>query len=490
MIINHNLAALNTINKLTKNNKSNTNAIEKLASGLRINKAADDAAGLAISEKMRAQIRGTEQANKNIQDGISLIQSADAALGQIQNPNLQRIRELAIQAANDTLTAEDRGAIQTEIDQIKLGIDDIANNTEFNSIKILRPPIIETPPVTVPGKSDIIFIIDNTGSMGSPIANVKNNIESFVNKMKDEGVDVRLGLVTYGDISPSENGEWVEKKDFVTDVEVFKTYIGSVPAIGGGDTEESGLEGIADPTNGALSFSFREDATKQFILVTDAPVHDNATDGDGGDGQSSYDIDDVANLLKTNNIKLHVVSSTASGIATQLDRLTTPTGGTYMDIYGDFSSQLSSLASSIIVDSGNKEELENMPPITLQVGANSGDSFLIELFDARTDKLKIATLSINPADKAQEAITLIDEAIKMISSQRGKLGAYQNALEHIQNNISNYGINITAAESGIRDSDMAKEVMAQAKNSILSQSAQAMLIQANQQPQAVLQLLR
>lgn len=148
MIINHNISALNTLNKLHKNNKNTANAVGKLASGLRINKASDDSAGLAISEKMRAQIRGLQQAQRNTQDSISLIQTAEGGLGAIQEPNLLRLRELAVQSANDTLTDKDRQQIQKEVNQLKKGINEIANNTEFNGINLLNKEQIN--PVSVP----------------------------------------------------------------------------------------------------------------------------------------------------------------------------------------------------------------------------------------------------------------------------------------------------------------------------------------------------
>ncbi|TVX99404.1 flagellin [Paenibacillus cremeus] len=138
MRIAHNLSALNTLNRLNKNNKSIGSSLEKLSSGLRINRAADDAAGLAISEKMKAQIRGLSQASRNVQDGISLIQTAEGALGTIQDPALLRLNDLAVQAANDTLTGSDRSMIQDEVERIKQGINDIANNTHFNGIHLLN----------------------------------------------------------------------------------------------------------------------------------------------------------------------------------------------------------------------------------------------------------------------------------------------------------------------------------------------------------------
>lgn len=140
MQINSNMIALNTKNQLKKNNKATSNIMEKLSSGKKINKAADDAAGLAISQKMRAQIRGLDQASQNAQDGISLVQTAEGGLSTINNPHLARLRELAIQSANDTLVDSDREKIQMEVEEIVEAIDDIANNTEFNGINLLNVP--------------------------------------------------------------------------------------------------------------------------------------------------------------------------------------------------------------------------------------------------------------------------------------------------------------------------------------------------------------
>jgi flagellin len=190
MIINHNISALNTLNRLNKNNKSTSAANEKLSAGLRISKAADDSAGLAISEKMRAQIRGLGQAQRNIQDGISLIQTAESGLATIQDPNLLRLKELAIQAANDTLTGEDRQAIQNEVVQIKQGIDEIANSTHFNNIKLLNKTIETTRIIHPAGYEWEIF---DTGFSG---------IISGVNKIGD----VYVGVGEDGNILTSQDG--------------------------------------------------------------------------------------------------------------------------------------------------------------------------------------------------------------------------------------------------------------------------------------------
>ncbi|WP_044893078.1 flagellin [Bacillus alveayuensis] len=486
MRINHNIPALNAYHHLNRSTMGTSKVIEKLSSGLRINRAADDAAGLAISEKMKSQIRGLEQADRNILDGISLVQTAEGGLSSIHDM-LQRMRELSVQAANDTLTPEDRQAIQREIEQIKQGINDIANYTDFNNIKVLTKKVVEkSGTVSKTGKADIVFIVDISGSMGGIIDEVISNLDTFTDKLASNGIDFNLGLVSYSDTTI---GEPLEKWDFTNNVDIFNSNMSTMRSnlLVGGDMNESGLEGIMDSDKGALSFDFRDDASKQFILITDAPVHDD-NDGDDGDGLSSYDIDSVASHLTSQGIKLTVVGPTSGEAYTQLQRLSTPTGGDYLNVYGDFGSELSTYADSVIADSGNIED--EMSHVILQIGANSGNTFTVELTDARTTALGIDDIKVDPREEAQKAINKIDDAIEKVSSERAKFGAYQNALEHIYNNVRNSNVNLTAAESRIADADMALEMAEFTKRNILNQSAQAMLSQANQFPQGILQLLK
>lgn len=271
MLSNHNVTVVKTLNQLQKRNKASANVMEKLSTGKRVNRAADDSAGLSISQKMKAQIRGLEQAKRNIQDGTSMIQEAENGLGTIHNPNLMRLRELVVHAANGTLTSEDRKHIQNEIEQIKQGIDDIANNTKYRDVNLLN----------VPDK----------------------------------------------------------------------------------------------------------------------------------------------------NLKL-------------------------------------------------------------QVGANKDNTFDVVLADVRTMAIGVDEIVIDPLEKAQEAIGKIDQAISKVSGERSKFGAYHNALERTYNAASNASLNLTEAKSRIVDMDMAKGVLELTKNNILSQSTQAMLAQANQRAQGVMELLR
>ncbi|MBF8151988.1 flagellin Hag [Exiguobacterium sp. TBG-PICH-001] len=299
MIINHNVTALNTHNKLSAASAAQSKSMEKLASGLRINKAGDDAAGLAISEKMRAQVRGLDQAGRNAQDGISLIQTAEGALNETHDI-LQRMRELAVQSSNDTNTSTDRGEIQKEVDQLAKEVTRIANNTEFNTKKLLTGAA-DGSSTAVTGSDSLTFHIG---------ANTDQNIELEIKAM---------------------------------------------------DAKTLGVAGSA-----------------------------------------------------TSNV------------------------------------------------------------------AASGTSLA-----ATTSGIDVSTQST-----ANSAITSINTAIETVSAERSKLGANQNRLDHTINNLKTSSENLTAAESRVRDVDMAKEMMNQTKNSILAQAAQAMLAQANQQPQGVLQLLR
>lgn len=484
MIISSNIPALNSCLRLKNANSVKAKATEKLSSGLRISTAANDAAGLSISEKMRAQIRGLNQARRNVQDGISFIQVAEGALGEVIDI-LQNVREKLIQASNGTLTPADVQHIFAEIDESIQEIDNIANHTEFHTVKVLRPPIKvdDTPPV-IYGKTDIVFIIDKTGSMGGPIDNVKANAESFVNMLKRNGVDVRLGLVAFGDIN--DDGLPLIKSTMTSSFSEFETELNKLyPGLGGsgGDTPESGLEAIMDSEYGALTFDLRSDASKNFIFITDAPVHSSDSSS-----RSVYNIDAVAQELVARDIKLTMVGP-ADSTRSQLERLSGPTGGEYLDLYGNFGTQLETLAGKISEETGSPGGIDpdKMATLILQVGANSGQHMEIELFDARSANLGVNSIS---ASNLGASIVAVDGAIATVSGQRSSFGAHHNRLEHILSNLGVASENLQAAESRIRDLDMAEGIMAFTKSNIVGQVATAMLAHANVAPQSVLQLLK
>lgn len=470
------------MNRLKDVNGKTSASLKKLSSGLQINTAGDDAAGLAISEKMRGQIRGLSQAGRNVQDGISLVQLTDSALGQITD-NLQRMRELAVQSANGTLTDGDRQALQQEFGQLIGNIGDIADDTNFNTIKVLTPPPSKAGGSSTSGMADIVFIIDTTGSMGSKISDVKSNIEAFADSLSSRGVDFQLGLVVYGDTLPSQGGNPVVNFPFTNDIDAFKANLDAMPNYGGRDGPESGLESIMDTTKGALTFPFRSSASTQFIVVTDADVHDDMD----ASNPSTLNIDTVASDLQAADVKTTVVGTIGGTPQTEWEKITTATGGSYFDINGAFSDLLATYADTVAEDARTSS---NMPTLVLQVGPNTGDTFKIKLFDARPSSLGIDKLAVDPQEIAQLALKRLDGVTSTISTQRGRFGAYQNALEHIASNVANVEENLTAAESRIRDVDMAKEMTNFQRNNILSQAAQAMVAQANQLPLGVLQLLR
>jgi len=382
MIINHNMSALNTYNRLSANNTQTSKSLEKLSSGFRINRAGDDAAGLAISEKMRGQIRGLDQASRNAQDSISLIQTAEGAMNETHSI-LQRMRELAVQAGNDTNTTVDRGEIQKEINQLTNEIDRIANTTEFNSQKLIngtRRGLVE--------KAESKVTIENNS---------------------------KLDITTTGTVP--------------TDIGVSGTII---------------------------------------ITRTDdsSTLASNFTTGNPGELTLTHD------------------SATKITI-----------GGKVIEL----SASLASLAvgESITISFVKAETGNNKvdSAFSMQIGANSGQNILVGMESMKATDLAIRTsgdkaLDITSFEKATAAISTFNNAIEKVSAERSKLGAIQNRLEHTINNLTATSENIAAAESRVRDVDMAKEMMNFQKNNILSQAAQAMLAQANQMPQGVLQLLR
>ncbi|MGG0757791.1 flagellin [Brevibacillus laterosporus] len=384
MRINHNVSALNTHRQLGVNTGASGKNLEKLSSGLRINRAGDDAAGLAISEKMRGQIRGLEMATKNAQDGISLIQTAEGALTETHSI-LQRMRELAVQASSDTNEGVDRQKLQAEVDELSKEIKRISTDTEFNNQKVLD------------GSFD-----DKTFHIG---ANQGQNIKLSINDMSNTelGVNGFKNETTHDDL-----GVIITNRDSDKDIEI------EVAAQSADEITETTATIDKD---GKVTITLAQD-DKGAITATKA---------------------DVLEALKK------------AGLEVKSDDTTTAVDA------GAF---------------GKTYKADKVDPTD----------------ETQIDDTKGVDISTQKA--ADKAITTINDALNKVSEERSKLGANQNRLEHTINNLGATAENLTAAESRIRDVDMAKEMMDFTKNNILTQAAQAMLAQANQQPQGVLQLLR
>jgi len=392
MRINHNISAINTYRQLTVNNTAVGKSLEKLSSGLRINRAGDDAAGLAISEKMRGQIRGLEMAQKNAQDGISLIQTAEGALTE-SHAILQRMRELAVQSASDTNTDDDRAELQKEIDQLAEELSRIAETTEFNTMKLLDGSF-----------SGKVFHIG---------ANEGQNISLSINNMSASALKV---------------------------------------------VEEQTVTGFQETNLGAIQ------AGETYTVLS----FDAMDIGDGGSGNPV--VSGVQYALQDNNGNIVAVST--DGLT--FKQLNTATAFDDLDKIGTSDVSSTDISFSSEVTRGK---------VVVSGVYNDGTNDVV-------DFTATAGINISSQANADSAITIINNALQVVSTERSKLGAYQNRLEHTINNLGASAENLTAAESRIRDVDMAKEMMEFTKQNILTQAAQAMLAQANQTPQGVLQLLR
>jgi len=449
MRINHNITALNTYRQLSMNNTNGAKSIEKLSSGLRINRAGDDAAGLAISEKMRAQIRGLEMASKNAQDGISLIQIAEGALNETHSI-LQRMRELAVQSANDTNTADDRAELQKEIDQLLSEIDRIGNTTEFNTKKLLN------------GGASV------SGTVGSDLT----------------------GVTIVGGTGETQVGSSVTISAVTVATSASATKANAFTA---GEVASGGLAFSVNGTN----FNFAEGTSIDDVLksINDAGLGVKATavSSDADLKLETTAVGSAATL--TTNLANGSTMVTARG----QDATVTLAGGETYIAEGNIITIQSGNAKGLQIEvskditsvtTDNKITVNHNGTLNLQIGANANQEMNIGIRDMRAAALGVNGLKVTDQASAKTAITTIDHAIRTVSGERSKLGAYQNRLEHTINNLGTSAENLTAAESRIRDVDMAKEMMEFTKNNILVQAAQAMLAQANMTPQGVLQLLR
>jgi len=417
MIINHNISALNTYRQLSLNNSNSAKSIEKLSSGYRINRAGDDAAGLAISEKMRGQIRGLNMAAKNAQDGISLIQTAEGALNET-HAILQRMRELAVQAVNDTNTETDRAELQKEVDQLSQELSRIGATTEFNTKKILDGTF-----------EGVLQIGANSGqNLKIEIGNMKGFALGMAGEVKYE---VSAALTDEGAAALKDGTYIVREADGGGSYELVNSD-DTVVAVSSNGT--AWTENVTSDPKGYFTFSLG--VTSGEITVKDGKASALFSAENKGLEAGTYKVNADGNLEDNNG---NVVATHNGADA-------------YVDADGNTLFASSALTADMEVTIGG--------------------------------------IDISSRETADAAITKIQAAIENVSAERARLGAYQNRLEHTINNLGASAENLTAAESRIRDVDMAKEMMEFTKNSILQQAAQAMLAQANQMPQGVLQLLR
>ena len=458
MVVQHNLQAMNANRMLNITTGSQSKSAEKLSSGYRINRAADDAAGLSISEKMRKQIRGLDQASTNAEDGVSAVQTAEGALTEVHSM-LQRMNQLAVQSANGTNSETDRKAIQDEIDQLTKEIDRVSETTKFNETYLLKGDGTETVKETVDVKAEAAVPVKASYVAGKGVDKVK----------------LLQGKTVTAD------AKWYVK--------------GSTKQV----TEDE-LMGMLEVKNnkvvlkeGVELFTTAADATGQFGSQLAAnKVDEAAVQGVFGVGSSKLSTANDGTALVDND-KLAANFNTDGSIKTTL--YAQKDDGTWVEVGAEQISKFVDVTpGKDEVQAGTKEvtkEVTKALELNLHVGADSNDTNKINLkIDSMSSKnIGVDGLKVDTEENATNAIDTISAAIQKVSDQRSALGAVQNRLEHTIANLDNVVENTTSAESRIRDVDMAEEMVEYSKNNILAQAGQSMLAQANQATQGVLSLL-
>ena len=550
MIINHNLGAINAQRNMGINSGNAAKSMEKLSSGLRINRAGDDAAGLSISEKMRAQIRGLNQASTNAEDGISMIQTTEGALNETHSI-LQRMRELSVQASNGTNTDDDRTAIQEEIKQLTDEIDRIGNDTEFNTMKLIDGSMSAKKTAGTKNASVIGNSVGDTTSAvakgGSAYGKAANSLDA-VDVTKNNTVTVdgakidfkitadRLNEYKAVSTNTTKVAELITK-DINDAIDEYNTKNGTsvgkiTAAFDGADklnitsgttgaTSTIGSEKQGDANSLLTKLGFGSD-TAGVATVTGSEGKFTAA---GAGAVDSIDAGDTS-VVTIDGIGLEVTwaNTGAQGAATD-DDMTTMASKIQEDINASITAYNAKMPSesklenvtvsvkdgSFVVESGSSKSSSSISfdkstaasalglsgqssktqggGVEFQIGANEGQTIKVTIDDMRAEALGIDKIDLSEQATAKEATTTIDNAIKKVSAQRANLGAVQNRLEHTINNLGTSSENLTSAESRIRDTDMAAEMSEYSKNNILQQAAQAMLAQAKSAPQSVLQLL-
>lgn len=592
MKINHNMGAMNSGRNMKVKGKDSSKSMEKLSSGLRISSAGDDVAGLSISEKMRAQIRGLEQASRNAGDGITLIQTAEGALNET-NSILQRMRELSVQSINDTNNESDRNAIQKEINSLTSEINRIANNTEYNTKKLLTGG---------DGKGIKAINLDFNGTevthtkgsdavtkgmkVGVTISsNLSSSImpqpDGFNFELKGVALSVRYvsdkannvghiqyanygGVITGGNITitNTDNGtiaasdvEKVAKSTaelFQKQIDSnnslkgeFKAYnkgsqiiIEALDSNGTVSNAEMKVTGIASSSNGltitdvntgntvvngttigkqdipAKGASTTIDFSNVAATLDDIKALVDAGMSINGQTIQFYDSDDEPYKGKAIGIDIKGVTNAEQLVDAIITQTQNKLHGVELTKDGNklvITSTTKGEHSKLEIFNGNSynKDIE----ISLQVGSNENQSMLVSIGEMTAKGLGLVgvgdgfrtvyevddgegnynvecSLDVTTAKNAQNAIGIIDEATKKVSTQRSALGAYQNRLQYVVNNLNYSAENTISSESKIRDTDMALEITKNAKSNVLLQAAQSMMAQANSAPEQIIQLLK
>ena len=504
MVVQHNMQAANANRMLNVTTSAQSKSTEKLSSGYRINRAADDAAGLTISEKMRKQIRGLDQASTNAEDGVSSVQTAEGALTEVHSM-LQRMNELATQAANGTNSKDsDRQAIQDEIDQLTTEIDRVSETTKFNETYLLKGDA---------GTKTINMKAHDAGLKGTLTDN-GDGTATFVMDTLNAGDKVSIGGKNYTiggtsddlDSAFGKNGLDIDTKhqDISVNGTTYKYYAATVQTKDG-KTIKAGYYSadpstLADQKAATATGVDGKDTADLAALKTNATAGSTITVGtktvtlmkdDGKKGGTASDGIDDTDTTVISKKKAYELASKELLKANQIG-----------DTKGSAKVGVGNTATAIDLTNGTgtfqiqtgSAEVANSLAFSLHVGADADMTNKIQVNIDAMDSASLGIKGLNVKDDSGNAATYavdaISDAISKVSSQRSSLGAVQNRLEHTINNLDNVVENTTTAESRIRDTDMAEEMVNYSKNNILAQAGQSMLAQANQSNQGVLSLLQ
>ncbi len=487
MVVQHNMQASNASRMLNITAGNQSKSTEKLASGYKINRAADDAAGLSISEKMRKQIRGLDQASTNAQDGVSAVQTAEGALTEVHSM-LQRMNELAVQAANGTNSESDRSSIQDEINQLTTEIDRVAETTKFNETYLLKGDN---------GTKSIYLKAHDAGLNGTLTQN--SSKATFTMNALAMGDSVTIGGTKYtiGVGSSTSAADQLEKAKTVIGAGSIGT--GDVITIDGKSYTIDTTEDIqqAKITTGGIAKFASAGSTLQFNGKSATLFSDTAGPSGGVDPKNATLITaDKAYSMIMTELKAASSIGADSQVGTVTEKLNKAT-------YSATNAN-NKLSSELGGDGANRHKItfsfdkvttttQNELLFNLQVGADADmtNKIGVTIENMNSNSLGIKGLNVSDATgkAATYAIDAIADAVEKVSAQRSALGAIQNRLEHTIANVDNVVENTNAAESRIRDTDMADEMVNYSKNNILAQAGQSMLAQANQSTQGVLSIL-
>lgn len=474
MKIQHHVAALNNYRQQGMHGQVVSNTLEKLSSGQRIVRAADDASGMAISEKMRAQIRGLNQAARNLQDGLSLVATMESAIGEMQNPNLVRMRELVIQAANAPLTSEEHAVIQREIQQLAEEVDRLARDTEFNTMPVLGPSRIEGEEMREMGAFDIVFFIDDSSSMGESITLVKDGLGAFMSNIEQYGT-VQVGTQSLVHDRPNSHPLTSQYEDVKRYMELHHQAKGGMIA-----PYEQMLHVIERD-----DFGFRPYSEKIFILLTDTHREDGSEEAK----------QELESKLKELGIQTYLF-----GVQFRNN------GNTYPDTHyerdfnfvdgfvrpqtkEEIAEGISPGIADLIISSTDGVE-KFQKDLMIQAGANSFQQIEIQTFDLRAATLHIKDLEVDTYERAMQSLRRIDQASKQLTEYRTYYGVLHNRMEHALNQVTSGSEYLTRTLSTIQDQDLAKGMSHLTKQQIMLQASQAVGVQLSERVQSVLQLLK